>query len=95
MLCKLDTGMRIGAVGRHYGVNELTIRVIKKCEDRIRGSVKASAPSSAKISYLWRHGTFKETWKWPASTECLAGPEYSEHVRNINEDENCLTTASY
>ena len=46
----------------NYDVNELTIRFIKD-KDRIRGSVKASAASSEKISYVRRYDTFPKRWK--------------------------------
>jgi hypothetical protein len=35
-------------IRRHYDVNEVTIRFIKKDKNRIRESVKASAASSEK-----------------------------------------------
>jgi len=49
-------------VTENYDVNELTIRFIKD-KDRIRGSVKASAASSEKISYVRRYDTFPKRWK--------------------------------
>jgi hypothetical protein len=36
VLDELDWGLRIGVVGRHYGVNELTIRFFKTDADSIR-----------------------------------------------------------
>ena len=47
----------------NYDVNELTIRFIKEDEDRVRGSVKAIAASSEKISYVRRYDTFPKKWK--------------------------------
>ena len=43
MLDKLDRWLRTGVFRRHYDVNEITIRYIKKDKDRIRWSIKASA----------------------------------------------------
>jgi hypothetical protein len=62
ILDKLDRWLRIGVVRRHYDVNEMTIRYIKKSKDRIRGSIKASAASSEKISYVRRYDTFPKRW---------------------------------
>jgi hypothetical protein len=50
-------------VTENYDVNELKIRFIKKDKDSIRGSVKASAASSEKISYVRRYDTFPKRWK--------------------------------
>jgi hypothetical protein len=63
MLDKLDRWLRIRVVRRHYDVNELTLRFIKKGKDRIRGSTNASAASSEKISYVRRYDTFPKRWK--------------------------------
>jgi hypothetical protein len=93
VLDKVSSGLRIGAVGRHYGVNELTIRFIKKDEDSIRGGVKASAPSIAKISYVRRHDTFLE--KLVRSTDHVAGAKYPEQFRKIVERRGYLTTARH
>ena len=47
----------------NYDVNELTISFIKKDKDRIRGSVKANASSSEKISYVRRYDAFPKRRK--------------------------------
>jgi hypothetical protein len=49
-LDKLDSGMRITAVGGHNAVNESTIQVIDENKDQMSGSVKASVQSCANIS---------------------------------------------
>ena len=41
---KLNRGRRTAVVGRHSGVNELTVHFIKKNEDVVSGSNKASGP---------------------------------------------------
>uniref|UniRef100_UPI00358EFEB0 putative CENPB DNA-binding domain-containing protein 1 n=1 Tax=Myxine glutinosa TaxID=7769 RepID=UPI00358EFEB0 len=52
VLDKLTSGVSASAIGRKYGVNKSTIRYILKNEAKIRGSVRASAPSSAKRSFV-------------------------------------------
>jgi transposase-like protein len=47
-----DRGISIAAVCCHYGVNESTLYLIKKDEDKIKGSVTASAPLSMNISCI-------------------------------------------
>jgi hypothetical protein len=45
--------MSITAVGHRYGVNEWTICCIKKNEDKVRESIKVSAPGSEKLLYVF------------------------------------------
>jgi len=54
LLDKLASGMGASSVGRLFGVNESTVRYIKKNEKRIRDSVGHSAPVSAKVSCVVR-----------------------------------------
>jgi hypothetical protein len=51
--------MTITAARNHCSVNESAITCIKKCKDEIKWSVKANAPSSAKIRSL------KSLWPLP------------------------------
>jgi hypothetical protein len=44
--------MSIAAAGRHYGVNESMICYIKENEDKIWGSITASAPLSAEMKAM-------------------------------------------
>jgi len=46
---KLDRGMSITAVGSCKGVNKLMTCSIRNYKDKIRESIKASAPSSQKL----------------------------------------------
>ena len=58
VLDKLDSGMRLVAVGHHTNVNKLTIQFTKKNKDMNRGSIKDSALSGAKISCVFHHDLF-------------------------------------
>ena len=49
ILDKLGSGESASSVGRHYGINESTVRYIRKAEARIRESVRSSAPECAKV----------------------------------------------
>jgi hypothetical protein len=48
MVVKMESEMRVAAVGRHYSVNELSSHVIGKMKTKLRES-KSSIPSSTKI----------------------------------------------
>jgi hypothetical protein len=50
--------MRTAAVGRHYGIHESTVNFIKKSEDTISGSIKASVQPSANVSCISCHEHF-------------------------------------
>uniref|UniRef100_A0A8C4QHC6 HTH CENPB-type domain-containing protein n=1 Tax=Eptatretus burgeri TaxID=7764 RepID=A0A8C4QHC6_EPTBU len=54
LLDRLAGGETAASVGRHYGVNESTVRSIKKNEVGIRASVAASIPKSAKVLFITR-----------------------------------------
>jgi hypothetical protein len=54
VLDKLDRRMRIAVVGRHYGVNRVTVHFIKKSQE------KASVTSRAKISLVSHHDPYLE-----------------------------------
>jgi hypothetical protein len=54
VLDKLASGMGASVVGRLFGVNESTVRYIKKKEKQIRESVGQSVPVSAKVSCVVR-----------------------------------------
>uniref|UniRef100_UPI00359001A7 putative CENPB DNA-binding domain-containing protein 1 n=1 Tax=Myxine glutinosa TaxID=7769 RepID=UPI00359001A7 len=49
LLNRLSRGDSAASVGRHYGVNESTIRLIRKNEKAIRDCISASAVSSTKV----------------------------------------------
>jgi hypothetical protein len=49
VLDTLASGMGASSVGRLFGVNESTVRYIKKIEERIRDFVARSSPGGAKI----------------------------------------------
>ena len=50
LLDKLKCGMSYAACGREFGVNESTVRSIKKCEKDIRQAVMNSVPAAAKVT---------------------------------------------
>jgi hypothetical protein len=54
VLDKLASGMGASSVGRLFGVNESTVRYIRKIEKQIRETVGQSAPGSAKVSCVVR-----------------------------------------
>uniref|UniRef100_UPI00358E3E0E tigger transposable element-derived protein 1-like n=1 Tax=Myxine glutinosa TaxID=7769 RepID=UPI00358E3E0E len=54
LLDRLAGCKSVASVGRHYGINESTVRSIKKNEVAIRASVAASIPKSAKVSFMSR-----------------------------------------
>ena len=70
MIGKLNIGTRTAVVGRHSGVNELTVHFIKKNEDATIASNKASVPPSANISRRSCRGVLSR-WRrlWGASLE--------------------------
>jgi hypothetical protein len=49
MVVKMESEMRVAAVGRHYSVNEPTSNFIGKMKTKLRESMKSSTPSSKKI----------------------------------------------
>ena len=57
-------GMSTAVVGSHHGVYELTVNLIKKKEDQIRGSFKVRTPSSVKISCMNCHDTLLKMTEW-------------------------------
>lgn len=67
ILDKLKSGESAAFVAREYGVNESTIRYIKKAEDKIRASVIAASPSSAKTSFVSRRDSLLEKMEKPLS----------------------------
>ena len=54
ILDKLARGESAASVGRLYGVNESTVRTIRKSEATIRSSVAAGTSKSAKVSFMPR-----------------------------------------
>ena len=54
LLDKLARGESAASVGRFFGVNESTVRTIKKSEATIRSSVAAGTSKSAKVSFMPR-----------------------------------------
>jgi len=52
VLYNFEKGMRIAAVRSDYNENNTMILFIKKNEDKVRGNIMASVPSSVKISCL-------------------------------------------
>ena len=54
VLDKLARGESAASVGRFFGVNESTIRTIRKSEATIRSSVAAGTSKSAKVSFMPR-----------------------------------------
>ena len=93
MLDKLDRWLRTGVFRRHYDVNEITIRYIKKDKDRIRWSIKVSA------AIKWENLLRKALWHLPEkierSTDHMAGAKYPEQFRKVIEERNFLTTVSH
>ncbi|KAG8227650.1 hypothetical protein J437_LFUL007846 [Ladona fulva] len=55
ILDKLKSGTSVAEISREYGVNESTIRYIKRAEDKIRKSVSVGHPLSAKLSFMSRN----------------------------------------
>lgn len=55
-----------------YGVNKSMIRFITKNEDKIRVSIKASAPLNTQISYIHHSDPSTKFWKDP----CTSGWTY-------------------
>ena len=71
VLDKLDRGMRNSTVGLRYDVNKSIIHFIEKNEDKFRGNVKASVPSSTKISCVIPLDHL--LGKWEGRPLCMAG----------------------
>lgn len=63
LLDKLRCGMSYAACSREYGVNESTVRYIKKNEKEIRQAVINSAPTTAKVTQHVRDGIIIKTEK--------------------------------
>uniref|UniRef100_A0A3B3IPJ2 HTH psq-type domain-containing protein n=1 Tax=Oryzias latipes TaxID=8090 RepID=A0A3B3IPJ2_ORYLA len=57
LLDKLMGGKSYSAVGRHYGLNESTVRYIKKNEKEVRSSVASVFCGSAKMVNVVRDKT--------------------------------------
>jgi hypothetical protein len=53
-----DREMNTAVVGYHYNVNKSVIHVIKKHEDKFKGSAKVSAPLSVIVSCVSFHDSF-------------------------------------
>ncbi|XP_053145989.1 tigger transposable element-derived protein 1-like [Hemicordylus capensis] len=51
LLDMLARGDSVASVGRHYGINESTVRSIKKCEASIRTSVVSGTSQSLKVVF--------------------------------------------
>lgn len=58
ILNALQVGASAAYLGRKYGVNESTIRSIKKCEDRIRRSASSQSPPSSSQTLINESVTF-------------------------------------
>ena len=54
LLDKLKRGDSAASVGRFYGINESTVRTIKKNEASIRASIASGTSKSAKVTFLTR-----------------------------------------
>ena len=54
LLDKLRRGESAASVGRLYGINESTVRTIKKNEADIRSSLASGTSKSAKVTFLPR-----------------------------------------
>jgi hypothetical protein len=63
VLDRLASGMGASVVGRQFGVNESTVRYIKKKEKQIRDTVGNSAPVSANVSCVVRDRALVKTEK--------------------------------
>jgi hypothetical protein len=64
MFCKLNTEMSRTVVVCHFGLKKLMIYLIKKDEDKIRGSINACVPLS-RISCISHLAPLKR-WKGPS-----------------------------
>lgn len=60
ILDKLGSGSTAASVASEYGINESTVRYIKKAEDKIRSSVQAAAKSTLKAAYVSRRNPLLE-----------------------------------
>ena len=54
VLNDLESGLSLAEVGRRHGVNESTVRGIRKVKDNIRVSVRATTDINAKVSCVSR-----------------------------------------
>ncbi|XP_037368771.1 tigger transposable element-derived protein 1-like [Talpa occidentalis] len=88
----LDTGETNSSVGRFFGVNESTIRTIKKNEKAIRASASRGTPESLKKSYFTRNATLenmeRELHLWLLNQRSLNNP-LSVCVIRQRASENC------
>lgn len=60
ILDKLKSGSSAASLASEYGLNESTVRYIKKAEDKIRSSVQASAKPTLKAAYVSRRNPYLE-----------------------------------
>lgn len=60
ILDKLKNGASAASVASEFGVNESTIRYIKKAEEKIRNSIDAAAESTLKVACVSRRDPFLE-----------------------------------
>ena len=60
VLDKLGSGSTAASVASEYGINESTVRYIKKAEDKIRSSVQAADKSTLKAAYVSRRNPLLE-----------------------------------
>ena len=90
--------MRIAAVSCHIGVYESMICSIKKCEDKIRGSVNISAPLRGKITVQGIVNPLKKIWlkdetqKWLSVIGAVAMPKVLP-VTGALILKNCIKTS--
>ena len=63
VLDKLRSGMSYAACAREYGLNESSVRTIKKCEKDIRHAVTHCAPVSAKVAHHIRNTALNQMEK--------------------------------
>jgi hypothetical protein len=84
VLDTLATGMGVSSVGRLFGVNESTVRYIKKVEQQIREVVARSSIASAKVSCVARDKDLVETERALSS--------WIEHMgrKNVSIDQTAI-----
>ncbi|CAM2112215.1 unnamed protein product [Caretta caretta] len=63
MLDRLAKGEGSSSMGSTYGLNESTMHTVKRHEAKIRASVAASAPKSAKVSFYTHDSTIQKMEK--------------------------------
>uniref|UniRef100_UPI00358EF42B tigger transposable element-derived protein 1-like isoform X1 n=1 Tax=Myxine glutinosa TaxID=7769 RepID=UPI00358EF42B len=94
LLDRLAGGETAASVGRHYDVNESTVRSIRKNEIAIRASVAASIPKSAKVLFITRDPKLEKMEKtlnlWiedqTQKRVSLNGPVIREKAKQLYED---------